>query len=725
MNLPVECLPHQALFALDTHRYTCLAGGFGCGKSFAVGLRSYTSGYLNQGFDGMIVSRTGEQLKRLLREVQKAWAMCGLNYFDGDVKRFLRDAPDVSYTKYGDRQLIVKWGGNQISNIYLGTTENYAYEKWAGGNLAWVIIDEIDTMPRAEEVFSFANDRVRVGPFNQTACASTPEGFGFCWSFFEQAPIKDPTLTNRSLIRGNTLDSPYINKDYVLNQIHTRDPASMRAYVYGEFCNLDGSLVYWNFDKDLNKTNKTMASFGPNAIAHVSIDWNKNINACNISFVKDGYTYAVYEINGSADAAELIRRLRLVLKGKPAMFYPDGSGYEAIRQFEREFGAAAVHYHAANPLIPLRVAALNQRFRSPTKMPLTFINAETCPNLYMGIMRQTKDEKGMPDKKKGLDHNCFVGDTPVHTPQGAVSIKDLVGTSGLVRSINGFEAYTNVRLTQSSAKVVRLVFRLGAHVTCTPDHRFLTTVGWVPALDLAGRIVINRGTTGDPLCTSPSLAQLSKPLMAPNTTSAALTTKTPADDFIVQSGSTITAQSHKGTIYTIWMKTLRTMRQAIYSACQQVFTCHTITRASHEHFLVPVLSPLLSGTLQPKVPLGTHKCLSSRGLNVKNTPTPASSAAVSSAPTVSAEECAGSRVEIGTTLVCLEVQPVEEEHPVYCLEVPSTRAFAVGPGVIAHNCDGFGYFHYWNWPVDDGIGTASTLQRENEPKYTLTDVWNR
>ena len=59
------------------------------------------------------------------------------------------------------------------------------------------------------------------------------------------------------------------------------------------------------------------------------------------------------------------------------------------------------------------------------------------------------------------------------------------------------------------------------------------------------------------------------------------------------------------------------------------------------------------------------------------------------------QECVIRSVERGDMQVCLAVQPIEilEERKdnVYCLEVPENSAFAVGPGVIAHNCDAFRY----------------------------------
>jgi len=391
---------------MATERYVADVGGFGCGKSVGVGAKVYNLSRINAGFDGMLVSRTSNQLEKLMNEVFMVFGMFGMTYDDSDIGKFYRTAQPESYTTYGNRKVIICWQKGIFSTLYLGVTENHAYKKWAGGNMAFVVIDEIDTMPHAEEVWRFANDRVRVkAPLLQTACASTPEGYGFLWDFFENQPKKNPELQKtRRLIRGCTFDNPNLDLSYVKSQIQTRDPASLRAYVYGEFVNLEGALVYYRFDKDRNQTTKTLNDFPTNQIAHVGVDFNKNINAANISFVQNNTTYTVLELHGSTDVDALIARLRQTLAGRPIMIYPDGSGFEGIQQLKRAFGENSVHYHNANPEINKRVAAVNRRLMSDQGQPQAFINANTCPTLFNGLMRQVRDKDNKPDKTKGLDH---------------------------------------------------------------------------------------------------------------------------------------------------------------------------------------------------------------------------------------------------------------------------------------------------------------------------------
>ncbi len=405
INLPVqvELLKHQAEFMGATERFVALVGGFGCGKSRAIGYKAFMLSYINRGFDGMLVSRSGEQLHKLLIEVEAAFSDCGL--IQMSLQEFRSTNRPMTYTNFGGRRYIINYG-DKASNIYLSTTENETYKRWAGGNLAYVIIDEIDTMPKATEVWKFANDRVRVkAPLLQTACASTPEGYGFLYNFFDAEPRKDPSLAPyRKLIRGCTFDNPHLDTSYVRSQIQTRDPATLNAYVNGHFVNLDGSLVYYRFDKNVNITQRTLKDFGPHYICHVGLDFNKNVNAASVTFIDEGKLYTVHEFYGSPNIDMLIAEMMKVLRGRPIRIYPDASGFEGIQQLERAFGTKAVVYNRANPLVDRRVAAVNAKLATPEGIPTAFVNPNTCPHLYQGLMRQTRNVKGEPDKTQGLDH---------------------------------------------------------------------------------------------------------------------------------------------------------------------------------------------------------------------------------------------------------------------------------------------------------------------------------
>jgi hypothetical protein len=141
-RIEVSILPHQLQFLQSTKRYVALCGGFGCGKSWALCMKAWQLASVNAGFDGMLISRYSKQLHdflmpemvRTLTMVNAPWSM--------------RDG----------NKLILDWGHCR-SVIHLLTTENDAYARWAGGNMAWACIDEIDTMQKPAEAWSYPGRR--------------------------------------------------------------------------------------------------------------------------------------------------------------------------------------------------------------------------------------------------------------------------------------------------------------------------------------------------------------------------------------------------------------------------------------------------------------------------------------------------------------------------------------------------------------------------------------
>jgi hypothetical protein len=82
-----------------------------------------------------------------------------------------------------------------------------------------------------------------------------------------------------------------------------------------------------------------------------------------------------------------------------------GSAGAGIQQLERAFGRQFIPYPTKNGAVDVRVTAVNARLMTPEGVPQVYVNQERCPRLHNGLLRQTKNEKGEPDKTKGLDHS--------------------------------------------------------------------------------------------------------------------------------------------------------------------------------------------------------------------------------------------------------------------------------------------------------------------------------
>lgn len=91
---------------------------------------------------------------------------------------------------------------------------------------------------------------------------------------------------------------------------------------------------------------------------------------------------------------------------------------------------------------------------------------------------------------------CVTGDTLVQTIQGAVAIKDLVGTQPYVYCMDNdgklvVKRAIKVWKTRENAQLVEIDFNRGKLI-CTPDHEIYTrNRGWVPAKDLKPKDRLN------------------------------------------------------------------------------------------------------------------------------------------------------------------------------------------------------------------------------------------
>ncbi len=89
---------------------------------------------------------------------------------------------------------------------------------------------------------------------------------------------------------------------------------------------------------------------------------------------------------------------------------------------------------------------------------------------------------------------CFTKDTKIKTLEyGNISIEELISkniTSFTVVSYDNEEKKAvlkkanNLHLTRKDAKLIEITFADNLKVRCTPDHKFLTTNGWIEAINL-------------------------------------------------------------------------------------------------------------------------------------------------------------------------------------------------------------------------------------------------
>jgi intein/homing endonuclease len=107
------------------------------------------------------------------------------------------------------------------------------------------------------------------------------------------------------------------------------------------------------------------------------------------------------------------------------------------------------------------------------------------------------------DMKSIFVDECFHPDTNIMTPDGYVKISD-IREGDLVINYNEktklfkedvvVDIYKNM-IKSSNDKMIELIFDNNSVIKVTENHKFLTTVGWIKAIDLnETHDVINTGT---------------------------------------------------------------------------------------------------------------------------------------------------------------------------------------------------------------------------------------
>lgn len=122
--------------------------------------------------------------------------------------------------------------------------------------------------------------------------------------------------------------------------------------------------------------------------------------------------------------------------------------------------------------------------------------SDSCKNLIKEIHTYSWDTKKTETSGKDVplkkdDHLCIVGTTLINTVDGYKQIKDMVGTTGYVNTVDlntgeyCVKEYSNVSITEKNASIVRVEFDNGDYVDITENHPVFTNRGWVKVKDLS------------------------------------------------------------------------------------------------------------------------------------------------------------------------------------------------------------------------------------------------
>lgn len=382
--------PGQLAFVDDEESaILAISAGYGAGKTRSLAAKVVSLAIANQGFVGCVMEPTGP----LIRDI---W----LNDFDNfletyEIPHTFRSSPLPEYVLHlplGDTKILCR------------SFENY--QRIIGLNLAFCVADEVDVVNYSitSKAFPKILGRLRSGVVRQFAAASTPEGFK--WLYNEFGSPDAQARKDRKLIKMKTTDNPHLPDDFVERLKANYDPATLMAYLQGEFVNLTAGQVYDRFDREKHVIDSI--DIRDDAI-HVGVDFNVGNMSAVIGVKLNDRLVVIDEVSGSHDTDSLAQEIKRRFPDRRIYAYPDASGGNRSTNATRtdiqilESYGFSNQSERSNPPVRDRVAAVQavlENGKGQVRLQVT----KNCKRLIECLELQSFTEKGDPDKDAGYDH---------------------------------------------------------------------------------------------------------------------------------------------------------------------------------------------------------------------------------------------------------------------------------------------------------------------------------
>lgn len=401
-----ELMEYQEDFVFDTdHSEQGFTGGFRTGKSVAAVHKAIFLSALHRGKAGALLSPTYGMTKRnilpIFRKLKDAYGL--------EIDGLSSNNPTSVGIKWGDR----------ISTVHLDiSAENH--DRLNGVSLAWAGLDEADKCINPEvaqtawmQMGSRLSDTVP-GEKGVRFATSTPEGFGFMYNTFCEAPqdATEEELAVREkevkLYTASMLDNYMLPDSYIEQQLRSLPKHLHRPYILGEFTNINKNVVYVEYDRDLSNCNFTLADMKPNEVLHVGMDFNTN-GMSAVGFIRRGNRAdIVYENIGALNTKALAAKMKVDLRDVNFVVYPDPACIQNKSSSDntdlvilRQHGFK-IQLMSSHPEVQDRVNSVNARFCNIKDERNLFVNRAKCPLTTKALLQQIYDTSGVPQKKVKL-----------------------------------------------------------------------------------------------------------------------------------------------------------------------------------------------------------------------------------------------------------------------------------------------------------------------------------
>lgn len=676
----------EFLDATKLHKYTLYGGAKGGGKSYILrwALVYWLVKWAKEGHTGVRVVLFCEDYPSLKdRQITK---------INTEFPRWLGKLVD-SQINGMSFQLDDKFGGGVIALRNLDDPSKYASSEFAA-----CAVDELTKNQKI--VFDQLRSIMRWKGISDTKfmAGSNPGGPGHQWvrqlwidrEFDEGEPEPEQFYFVRALVH----DNPHVAPEYV-RSLGGLPPALKAAYLEGSWDLYEGQFFdEWRESRhvierfEIPETWRRFRCIDHGRAKPTACLWGAIDHDGKIFIYREYYVAGVDADVNAQKIAEMSAGERYsftVLDA--ACFSKHGTGESIAEIYERngvtafpspkdrKAGWALLHEYL--------------RWEGPDGPRIQFFSQ--CTNVIREIPALTHDERNMEDvDTSGSDH-CLYPDTKILTKEfGWIEIRSLVGRTGHVMGVNGWERFRNVRKTRQNATLCRVRFEDQKEILCTPDHLFLLEdKRWCQAVDLGGKKCYSRDQWSQKRS-----AERYKNGMGNDIINAGSIFNGMGKGFIVRFGKRLMGLFLKDSISTIKTTTDQTILSRILSYCQKIttslFTCkiRREERSQEGSCSIVVIPRQKSGTREKKEENGTgdigetglgRSCKKRFLLFVVNVKNLFSFRGYGEREQNFAEERA-------TSVCCVGVEEVKEKSDVYCLTLDGFPAFLVEAGVFVHNC---------------------------------------
>lgn len=289
--------PKQIEFITSTAKFSCFAGAFGSGKSYAGCLRGLL---LSQypGNRGLIGRNTYVELRQTTRA--SFFELCPPEYYD--------EARGGQWKP--SENLLKLTNGSEILFMHLDTISE---KELLSLNIGWFFIDQAEEI--SERVFQVLQSRLRLTTVPNTYgfLACNPEPGSWLYHKFRK-PVEDGNPDpNYFLIDSSSYDNPYLPDDYIETLKESYNETLFDKYVMGSWDAVEGK-IYSDFSRDMNivkpfTTPKTWeyilavdhGMVNPTAALLATIDYDGNVFIIDEYYspgIVSDHAKAIYEMTG-------------------------------------------------------------------------------------------------------------------------------------------------------------------------------------------------------------------------------------------------------------------------------------------------------------------------------------------------------------------------------------------------------------------------------------------